>query len=168
MANEVSRRSFVKKSLLAGGASALAWSLEEKALLDAHATEEAPVLVSFWFDTEDYLLPASDDAAMRLARIFESQGVRATFKVVGEKARVLRERGRADVIAALGRHDIGYHTDFHSVHPTPSEYSRDLGWEEGVEEFLRREGQGLRDVAEIFGRASGAGSSFPRASGRRE
>jgi hypothetical protein len=154
MASELSRRSFVKKCLLAGGAAALVGSLEEKALLEARAAEETPVLVSFWFDTEDYLLPASDDAAMGLARIFESQGVRATFKVVGEKARVLRDRGRTDVIAALGRHDIGYHTDFHSVHPTPSEYSRDLGWDEGVEEFLRREGPGLRDVTEIFGRNS--------------
>ena len=110
-----------------------------------------PVYVSFWFDTEDYLLPASDDAAQRLADIFTSQGVQATFKVVGEKARVLRDRGRADVIAALRSHDIGYHTDFHSVHPTPSEYSRDLDWNDGVAEFIRREGRGFEDVRTIFG-----------------
>jgi len=107
--------------------------------------------VTFWFDTEDYLLPAADDAAKRLAEIFEAQGVRATFKVVGEKARVLRDRRRADVIAALKKHDIGYHTDFHSVHPTPSEYSRDADWDEGVAEFLAREGQGLLDLQRIFG-----------------
>ena len=109
------------------------------------------VYVSFWFDTEDYLLPAADDAAKRLAEIFSSQDVRATFKVVGEKARVLRDRRRDDVIAALRRHDIGYHTDFHSVHPTPSEYERDLDWDEGVAEFVRREGQGYEDVRKIFG-----------------
>jgi hypothetical protein len=56
------------------------------------------------------------------------------------------------VIAALAKHDIGYHTDFHSVHPTPSEYSRNLGWVEGAEAFLRREGQGLEDVRAIFAR----------------
>jgi len=111
----------------------------------------ATVHVSFWFDTEDYILPASDDAAKRLAEIFTAQGVHATFKVVGEKARVLRERGRDDVIAALAKHDIAYHTDFHSVHPTPSEYERDLGWDEGVEEFIRREGRGYEDVRRIFG-----------------
>jgi len=110
------------------------------------------VYVTFWFDTEDYLLPAADDAAKRLAGIFDSQGVRATFKVVGEKARVLRRRGRTDVIEALRRHDIGYHTNFHSVHPTPAEYERDLDWDEGVEEFLRREGEGFRDVERIFGK----------------
>ena len=118
----------------------------------ARQSETSPtVYVSFWFDTEDYLLPASDDAAKRLAEIFSSQGVQATFKVVGEKARVLRERRRDDVIAALRKHDIGYHTDFHSVHPTPSEYERDLDWDEGVAEFVRREGQGFQDVHDIFG-----------------
>jgi len=116
------------------------------------ANAAAPtVYVSFWFDTEDYLLPASDDAAKRLAEIFTAQGVRATFKVVGEKARVLRDRGRTDVIAALRQHDIGYHTDFHSVHPTPAEYERDLDWEAGVAEFLRREGRGYQDVRAILG-----------------
>ena len=47
------------------------------------------VLVILWFDTEDYLLPASDDAAGRVAEILSARGVRSTFKVVGEKARVL-------------------------------------------------------------------------------
>src|SRR5438093_10182149 len=75
-----------------------------------------------WFDTEDYLLPADDDAAKRLAEMLTQKGVRATFKVVGEKARVLEKRGRSDVIEALKKHDIGYHSNFHSVHPTPSEY----------------------------------------------
>jgi hypothetical protein len=123
-------------------------------LFAAESQEKATtptVYVTFWFDTEDYLLLASDDAAKRLADIFTSQGVRATFKVVGEKARVLRERRRDDVIAALRRHDIGYHTDFHSVHPTPAEYCRDLDWDEGVAEFIRREGRGYEDVRTIFG-----------------
>src|SRR5262249_6306360 len=81
---------------------------------------EATVNVILWFDTEDYLLPASDDAALRVASILSSRGIRATFKVVGEKARTLERRGRKDVIEALGRHDIGYHSNFHSVHPTPA------------------------------------------------
>jgi hypothetical protein len=47
------------------------------------------VEVILWFDTEDYLLPADDDAAKRLAEMLSERGIRATFKVVGEKARVL-------------------------------------------------------------------------------
>jgi len=116
-----------------------------------NAASEPPVFVTFWFDTEDYILPAADDAAKRLAEIFTGQGVRATFKIVGEKARALERRRRYDVIRALSRHDIGFHTDFHSVHPTPAEYESRLGWESGVREFLRREGPGERDLRRIFG-----------------
>ncbi len=121
-------------------------------LLEAAGEEKQPVAyVTFWFDTEDYILPAADDAAKRLADIFTSQGVRATFKIVGEKARVLRDRGRDDVIRALSRHDIGYHAEYHSIHPTPAEYERELGWDEGVKAFMRREGRGVVDLGKIFG-----------------
>ncbi|HSB60170.1 MAG TPA: hypothetical protein VLI67_00525, partial [Vicinamibacteria bacterium] len=109
------------------------------------------VMVILWFDTEDYLLPASDDAARRVAEVLAARGIRGTFKVVGEKARVLERRGRTDVIAALGKHDIGYHSNLHSVHPTPSEYLAECGWLDGVAEFARREGSGARDVRRIFG-----------------
>jgi hypothetical protein len=109
------------------------------------------VLVILWFDTEDYLLPASDDAAKRVAEILSARGIRGTFKVVGEKARVLERRGRADVIAALKQHDIGYHSNLHSVHPTPAEYLAETGWSEGVSEFARREGRGAQDVMRVFG-----------------
>ena len=52
-------------------------------------TAPAPVYVTLWFDTEDYILPQDDDATKRLAEMLTGLGVRATFKIVGEKARVL-------------------------------------------------------------------------------
>ncbi len=110
-----------------------------------------PVYVTLWFDTEDYILPQDDDAAKRLAEMLTGLGVRATFKVVGEKARVLESRGRKDVIAALKRHDIGYHSNTHSQQPTIAVYLQNAGWEDGRAEFLRREAQGARDVQRIFG-----------------
>src|SRR5437763_628929 len=116
-----------------------------------HHTAAAPVYVILWFDTEDYLLPADDDATKRLCEMLTKRGIRATFKLVGEKARVLERRGRTDVIAALKKHDIGYHSNFHSVHPTPTEYLADCGWLDGVEEFARREGGGAADVRRILG-----------------
>src|SRR5207249_6572588 len=117
-----------------------------------HAGQVAPEIdVILWFDTEDYLLPADDDAAKRLAEMLSERKIRATFKLVGEKARVLEKRGRRDVIAALKKHDIGYHSDFHSVHPTPTEYLAECGWLDGVAEFARREGDGAADVRRIFG-----------------
>jgi hypothetical protein len=105
-----------------------------------------PVFVVLWFDTEDYILPQDDDAAKRLAEMLTGLGVRATFKVVGEKARVLESRGRTDVIGALKRHDIGYHSNTHSQQPTIAVYLQNAGWEDGRAEFFRREAQGARDV----------------------
>src|ERR1700683_4372380 len=89
---------------------------------------KGPVYVMLWFDPEDYIEPATDDAALRLATDLEKMGVRATFKVVGEKARVLEARGRRDVIRALAQHDIGYHSNYHSIQPTPALYLRRFGW----------------------------------------
>jgi len=110
------------------------------------------VTVLLWFDTEDYILPQSDDAAKRLALFLTQQGITATFKVVGEKARVLQQRNRQDVIGALARHEIGYHSNTHSQHPTVAEYESTLDWASGVEEFNRRERTGFDDVAHIMGK----------------
>jgi hypothetical protein len=115
------------------------------------AEPAAKVYVILWFDTEDYLLPASDDSALKLAKFLSDEGIRGTFKVVGEKARVLEKRKRNDVIEALKKHEIGYHANYHSVQPTPAQYLSNLGWDEGVAEFDRREGPGRDDVQRIFG-----------------
>ena len=110
----------------------------------------SPVYVALWFDTEDYIEPAADDAALRIANDLTSAGVHATFKVVGEKARVLESRNRRDVIEALSKHAIGYHSNFHSIHPTPAEYLVNFGYIEGAAEFERREGPGVADVKRVF------------------
>jgi hypothetical protein len=64
---------------------------------------------------------------------------------------VLENRGRRDVIAALKKHDIGYHSNLHSVHPTVSEYLAQCAFLDGVAEFVRREGGGAADVRRILG-----------------
>lgn len=119
---------------------------------DVRADQPRPtVYVILWFDTEDYLLPASDDAALRLADYLTHEGIRATFKVVGEKARTLERRGRSDVIRALAKHEIGYHSNYHSTQPSPAMYLNEMGWDEGVREFGRREKPGFDDVRRILG-----------------
>lgn len=115
------------------------------------AQSQPPIYVTLWFDTEDYILPQSDDAAKRVAEMLTRLGIKATFKVVGEKARVLEQRGRKDVIAALKKHEIGYHSNYHSIHPTPAEYLQNAEWDEGVAEFYRREISGVKDLQRIFG-----------------
>ena len=108
------------------------------------------IYVALWFDTEDYLLSADDDASLRVAELLTKRNIPATFKIVGEKARVLEQRKRADVIAALKKHDIGYHSNFHSVHPAPAEYLAETGLLDGVAEFIRREKRGADDIRRIF------------------
>src|SRR4051794_5360169 len=134
------RTTFVLAALLALASPAAA---QQKAA--------AKVYVVLWFDTEDYVLPASDDAALEVASYLTKQGIRATFKVVGHKARTLEARKRQDVIDALKKHEIGYHSNWHSTQPTPAMYCSNLDWDEGVAEFDRREGQGWKDVERIFG-----------------
>jgi hypothetical protein len=135
-----------------------------------HEAPCAKVYIVLWFDTEDYILPPSDDAAKRLATFLTEQGIHATFKVVGEKARTLERRHRTDVIAALQKHAIGYHANTHSQHPTPAEYESLLDWESGAAEFTRRERPGFEDVQRVFGQkpccygqpgSSWAPQSFP-------
>src|SRR5438128_1984527 len=110
------------------------------------AQSTAPVYVTLWFDTEDYILPPSDDAAKRVAEMLTRLGAKATFKVVGEKARVLEQRRRKDVISALLKHEIGYHANTHSQQPTIAVYLQHAGWEDGRAEFYRRQAQGVRDI----------------------
>ena len=129
----------------------LALALFANWLRAANPSEAPRIDVILWFDTEDYLLPADDDASKRLAEMLTQRGIHATFKIVGEKGRTLERRGRRDVIAALKKHNIAYHSDFHSVHPTPSEYLADCGFLDGVAEFVRREGDGAADLRRIFG-----------------
>ncbi len=110
------------------------------------------VLISLWFDTEDFINPESDDIPPKICEIMERHHVKVTFKLVGEKLRALKERGRKDVLAAMGRHDIGYHSNYHSVHPTISEYVGNLGWDEASEEFMEREKSGMEEIRSIYGR----------------
>jgi hypothetical protein len=121
--------------------------------LQALAADNAHVNVLLWFDTEDYILPASDDAALQVANLLTKEGIRGTFKIVGEKARTLERRGRTDVITALKKHEIGYHSNWHSVQPSPAMYLTHLGWDDGLAEFERRERPGFDDVKRIFGTA---------------
>lgn len=118
-----------------------------------HKPVPGKVYVVLWFDTEGYILPQSDDAAKRLAEFLTGQGVQATFKVVGEKARTLERRHRTDVILALQKHSIGYHSNSHSQHPTPAEYESLLDWDTGAAECTRRELSAAQVVVVVLSRA---------------
>ncbi len=106
--------------------------------------------VTLFMDVEDLVALEADDIAKTCSDILAEEEVRATMCVVGEKARLLKERGRTDVIRALAQHDIGFHTATHSVHPTITEYLKDKDWEAGVAEAIRREKPGVQAIQDAF------------------
>lgn len=105
----------------------------------------------FSFDSEDYETPASDDGELWWAEALRRHGLTGCFNLVGEEARALRDRGRRDVLAALARHEIDYHTNLHSAHPVHVEYLEGMGWDEGVAAVLAREARGVADLRELTG-----------------
>lgn len=108
--------------------------------------------VVFAFDVEDAVHPESDDAALRLCRIFSEEGVPVSLFVAGEKARVLRRRGRLDVLEAMRLHEICYHGNYWGDFPEPAiSYGSRLSFDEAVKLALDIELPGLHDVAEITG-----------------
>lgn len=102
-------------------------------------------------DVEDLVDPEADDITRQIAEMLSGEGIQATFCVVGERVRQWWARGRQDVVDALARHDIGCHTDQHSVHPTVAEYLASLGWEDGVAEEIRRDGPAVDAITQAFG-----------------
>ncbi|MCL1859423.1 MAG: hypothetical protein FWF92_09375 [Oscillospiraceae bacterium] len=128
------------------------------------------IKIMLWYDVEDYITPESDDALDKLIDMMDKRGIVSSLKVVADKARVLRDRGRFDIINKFSGHEICYHTDNHSRHPTMTEYLESYGFADGAEEFMRREEKGLRDVTDITGQfsssygqpgASWASQTFP-------
>ena len=104
------------------------------------------------FDVEDLVDPRADDTTLRAARILTEEDAPSTMMIVGEKARLWEKRGRGDLIDAMAGHDIGLHTNRHSVHPTVAEYLEGKRWEDGIAEVVARERSGVDDMRRILGR----------------
>ena len=108
--------------------------------------------VIFAFDVEDPVNEEADDALLDLCRIFTEEEVPVSLFTAGEKARVLRQRGRHDVIAAMAPPEICYHGNYWAEFPRPAlEYGQDMSWDDAVAFALSVELPGLHDIAEITG-----------------
>lgn len=104
------------------------------------------------FDTEDPINPEADDALLRLARLYEKAGIQACYFMVGEKARMLRDRGRKDVLDALKKHEIDYHGNYAFEYPEPAlVYGNRDPWDLALRKGRMYETPGIQDVAEICG-----------------
>lgn len=111
--------------------------------------------VLFVFDTEDFVTPRSDDAIKWIAEILTGRGAKASFAITGDKARALWTRGRRDVIEAVKRHDVQYHSNTHMCWPRPTLELTRMNWDDGVARVLETERHGVEDVAEVFARRPG-------------
>ena len=109
------------------------------------------IKIMLWYDVEDYITVQADEALRRLIKMMDDRGVISSLKTVGDKARVLRDRGRFDILRKMAGHELCYHTDNHSRHPTMSEYLTDCGFRDGAVEFERQERKGFLDVMDIVG-----------------
>ncbi len=104
------------------------------------------------FDTEDVYNPAEagmDDVPKALADILYEEGLPVTFMLIAKRARLLKARGRDDVIAALKRHSVGVHTLQHDQ-PYDTVRVADLDWPQGLEVCREMEGLAYRQIAEAF------------------
>ena len=54
-----------------------------------------------WFDVEDYVTPESDDAFYDLLVLMDKYGIKSTIKFCTKKLRLIKERGRTDIIKKL-------------------------------------------------------------------
>jgi hypothetical protein len=110
--------------------------------------------IALFSDVEDIFNPpefGNDDSIKELATILTEEGLRANFMVIGERALVLRERGRKDVIESLAPHEVRLHTSS-AYHPEVPEYVAGKSWEDGVAECLRREREGTEIIRDVFGK----------------
>lgn len=117
------------------------------------------------FDVEDYVTPPEggmDELLQMLAEVMTETGVSGTFFLIGERLRCLRNRGRADVIEAIARHDIGSHTNMGSIHPTLTERVAAADWTNGLAMMVADELAAFDEMGQIFGRAP---KSFARHGG---
>ncbi len=114
----------------------------------------AKIDVTLCFDVEDYYHPpevGSDTIIKELADLLTEEGVRGNFFFIAVRARLLKERGRADVIEALRPHAIGHHT-LTGEHPCLPEYCADKDWWEGIAEARRYEAMGCQILRDTFSR----------------
>ncbi len=103
-------------------------------------------------DTEDVYTPEQygfDEVPKRLAEIYTEEGVPANFMVIAQRARLLKDRGREDVLAAMRQQFIGVHTLWDAA-PYDSVAAAKHEWAEGLEIVRQMQTQAYREVAESF------------------
>ena len=111
----------------------------------------APTEVLYFFDTEDYTNPRSDDGAKEIADLMNEMGLTGQFAMVGRVAEALEKRGRRDVIEALKPHGFLSHTWDHSAHPNICERTDVPDYSSAFADIAAREQNTLSAIRRVFG-----------------
>lgn len=104
------------------------------------------------FATEDFVTPEHDDVLLRLSTLLTRRGIPGSFHLTGDLARTLRRRRRTDVLRALARHEIGYHSNTHGAFPFLAGLCESRAWDDAVAEIMATEARGLLDLCDLFDR----------------
>ena len=107
--------------------------------------------IIFSFDTEDFTSNRAADAIYREAKIFEEEGVRGCFCLVGLLAEQLVKWGREDVLEALSHHEINSHTYGHTLHPMINEYTDIEDVNEAIDRVVKEEGKAVEMIKKATG-----------------
>ena len=108
--------------------------------------------VIFSFDTEDIINERGADGILRCASILREEGVRGCFNIIGLLPDALAEWNRYDIVKELEYHEIDFHSNTHSVHPTINEYTDKADYHEALNLFLNDESAGIEKVKSFFSR----------------
>ena len=114
--------------------------------------EKVKTKVILSFATEVANLPMDYDLIERIAGFLTEKGLVGNFHLTGDYARALKRNGRCDVVAALSKHEIGFHCNHHGARPFMGKYINDKGWRDGVAEWFSNETPGIMAVEELFGK----------------
>ncbi|MBO5879590.1 MAG: hypothetical protein J6Q68_03465 [Clostridia bacterium] len=106
----------------------------------------------FSFDTEDYVNEHAAEGILRTANILKKANITGCYQIVSMLAEALTEWNRFDIIEELAKnHEIDYHSNRHSHHPTINEYTDISNYDLARRIFFDDESAGIYKVKTIFG-----------------
>ena len=113
------------------------------------------------FDTEDIINERGADGILRCARILREEGIRGCFNIIGILPDVLKDWGRDDIFEELKYHEIDFHSNKHSIHPTINEYTDKESFSDALNAFLADESEGIEKVKKAFAKDSLTAACIP-------
>jgi len=107
------------------------------------------------FDTEDFISENSIPALHKILENLKQRDLRALFFITGHMAE--RLKNFPSIVNLLDKHQIGYHSSSHSVHPTIFEFTDIEDYEEAYRISLQRE---TAHINPLTGEVEGRGGIY--------